>query len=208
MQDDLEALRAENSWLRQQTEGQQSQRPEPEAQTLASSAQPEVVNLIVRGADNRRGQRRRKSQLLYSAAAIVFLLVTAVIYFKDVWRSKAFDAAGLLPLGVEQPGDGNDKPEGAKAAPAAAHKPSVTMASRPAAASAKSGGRSGTNYQVVRSTRVFSQPNDGSRALARVEAGMEINVVDVRDDWLEVRSRHGRPSGFIKSDAAVIKELK
>jgi hypothetical protein len=90
----------------------------------------------------------------------------------------------------------------------AVDKPAAPQASPPASVPVKIPPLFGTNYQVVRSTRVFSQPNAGSQPLARVEAGMEINVVGVRDDWLEIRSRHGRPSGFIKSDAAVIKDPK
>jgi hypothetical protein len=30
-----------------------------------------------------------------------------------------------------------------------------------------------------------------------------VNVVAVRGDWLEVRSKHGNPPGFIKKDSAV-----
>jgi hypothetical protein len=67
---------------------------------------------------------------------------------------------------------------------------------------------SGASYEVVRSTRVFSEPNESSRPLARIEAGMEINVIGARDGWLEVRSRHGRPPGFIRKDTAVIKDLR
>jgi hypothetical protein len=30
-----------------------------------------------------------------------------------------------------------------------------------------------------------------------------VNVVSARDGWLEIRSKNGRPPGFIKSDTAV-----
>jgi hypothetical protein len=32
---------------------------------------------------------------------------------------------------------------------------------------------------------------------------MKINVVDSRDGWLEIRSKHGRPPGFVRQTAAV-----
>jgi hypothetical protein len=79
--------------------------------------------------------------------------------------------------------------------------------SRPAA-SVRPTPPAGTPYQVIRSTRVFTEPDDRSAPLARIEAGMEVTVVGVREGWLEVRSRHGRPAGFIKSDAAVIAALQ
>jgi hypothetical protein len=74
---------------------------------------------------------------------------------------------------------------------------------RRSALQARSASSTDAPYQVIRSTRVFGEPNDRSQPLARIEAGMQVNVVGVKDDWLEVRSRHGRPSGFIRSDAAV-----
>jgi hypothetical protein len=60
-----------------------------------------------------------------------------------------------------------------------------------------------SSYQVIRSTRVFSEPNESSRAVALVDAGTEIDVVGVHGQWLEVRSRHGRPPGFIRINNAV-----
>lgn len=57
-------------------------------------------------------------------------------------------------------------------------------------------------YEVIRTTSVFSEPRENSRRVAQVEAGTRVNVVDARGDWLEVRSRQGRPPGFIKKDAA------
>jgi hypothetical protein len=32
---------------------------------------------------------------------------------------------------------------------------------------------------------------------------MKINVVDSREGWLEIRSKHGRPPGFVRQAAAV-----
>jgi hypothetical protein len=60
-----------------------------------------------------------------------------------------------------------------------------------------------SSYQVIRSTRVFSEPNESSRPVALIDAGTEIDVVGVHGQWLEVRSRHGRPPGFIRINNAV-----
>lgn len=58
-------------------------------------------------------------------------------------------------------------------------------------------------YQVLYPTRVYSEPREDSTVVARIPRGMKVNVVGARRDWLEVRSRHGNPPGFIKKDSAV-----
>jgi uncharacterized protein YoxC len=58
-------------------------------------------------------------------------------------------------------------------------------------------------FKITRPTQVYSGPNDASQLIANIEPGMKINVVDSRDGWLEIRSKHGRPSGFVRQAAAV-----
>lgn len=58
-------------------------------------------------------------------------------------------------------------------------------------------------YRVVRATKLHSAASENSRTLAILDPGIQVNVVDARSGWLEIRSRHGRPPGFIKKDAAV-----
>jgi chromosome segregation ATPase len=58
-------------------------------------------------------------------------------------------------------------------------------------------------YQITRSTQVYSEPSDTSRLIANIKPGIKINVVDSRNGWLEIRSKHGRPSGFVRQRAAV-----
>jgi len=58
-------------------------------------------------------------------------------------------------------------------------------------------------YEVLYPTSVFSDAREDSRRLARIEAGTKVNVASVQGDWLEVRSKQGRPPGFIKKDSAV-----
>jgi chromosome segregation ATPase len=58
-------------------------------------------------------------------------------------------------------------------------------------------------YKITRSTQVYSEPSDTSRLIANIKPGIKINVVDSRDGWLEIRSKHGRPPGFVRQTAAV-----
>jgi len=58
-------------------------------------------------------------------------------------------------------------------------------------------------FKITHPTQVYSGPSVNSRLIANIERGMKINVVDSRDGWLEIRSKHGRPSGFVRQAAAV-----
>ena len=58
-------------------------------------------------------------------------------------------------------------------------------------------------FQTVRPTQVFSGPSEDSAFIADIGKGTKVNVVDSRDGWLEIRSKHGRPPGFIPEDSAV-----
>jgi Bacterial SH3 domain len=59
------------------------------------------------------------------------------------------------------------------------------------------------SYEIVRPTRVFSAPSEHSQLVANVEPGTQVNVVDSRNGWLEIRSKYGRPPGFIQKTAAI-----
>jgi hypothetical protein len=58
-------------------------------------------------------------------------------------------------------------------------------------------------FQTVRPTQVFSEPSEDSALVASIAKGVRLNVVDSREGWLEIRSKHGRPPGFIRRDEAV-----
>lgn len=57
-------------------------------------------------------------------------------------------------------------------------------------------------YKILSSTPVFSEPSEKSDIVASAATGMQVNVVGSQGDWLEIRSRYGRPPGFIKKSAA------
>lgn len=58
-------------------------------------------------------------------------------------------------------------------------------------------------YETVRSTSVHEEPVSGSRVLTRIVGGTQITVVRGVGDWLEVRSKHGNPPGFVRADDAM-----
>lgn len=59
------------------------------------------------------------------------------------------------------------------------------------------------SYEVIQPTRVFSAPRADSQLIANIEPGTQVNVVGSLDGWLEIRSKHGRPPGFIPKNAAI-----
>jgi cell division septum initiation protein DivIVA len=89
--------------------------------------------------------------------------------------------------------------------------PPARVAARPAdpippastAASARQGGEPGS-YETLRVTTVHEQPVNSSRVVAQIDRGTVITVVRSTGDWLEVRSNHGNPPGFIRRDDAMI----
>ena len=59
------------------------------------------------------------------------------------------------------------------------------------------------SYEIIQPTRVFSAPRADSQLIANIEPGTQVNVVGSQDGWLEIRSKHGRPPGFIPKNAAI-----
>lgn len=59
-------------------------------------------------------------------------------------------------------------------------------------------------YEMVRSTFVFEEPSASSRKVGNISDGTRVKVVGSTGDWLEVRSKVGRPPGFIRRDDAVL----
>lgn len=58
-------------------------------------------------------------------------------------------------------------------------------------------------YRTIRTTSVFEVPSDVSRKLATIPEGTTLRVVGSTDGWLEIRSRLGRPAGFVRKDDAM-----
>ncbi len=59
------------------------------------------------------------------------------------------------------------------------------------------------SYKALHRTAVYSQPRVDSPVISTIEPGAKVNVVDIQGIWLKIRSKHGRPSGFIREDSVV-----
>lgn len=58
-------------------------------------------------------------------------------------------------------------------------------------------------YETIRVTTVHEDPSASSRVIAQVGKGTKLTVVKSVGNWLEVRSRHGKPPGYIRWDDAM-----
>jgi hypothetical protein len=103
-------------------------------------------------------------------------------------------------------GDSIDKP--IRVAPAIPLAPPVDsriakVSEKATTAIVKSSSASSESYEIIQPTRVLSAPRADSQLIANIEPGTQVNVVGSRDGWLEIRSKHGRPPGFIPKAAAI-----
>jgi uncharacterized membrane-anchored protein YhcB (DUF1043 family) len=57
-------------------------------------------------------------------------------------------------------------------------------------------------YETTRSASVYESPSSAARVVTQIAKGTRINVVGSSGDWLEVRSKHGNPPGYVRSDDA------
>ena len=58
-------------------------------------------------------------------------------------------------------------------------------------------------YETVRATTVYEEPIGSARVLTQIAKGTQVTVVRSVGEWLEVRSKHGNPPGFIRVDDAM-----
>ena len=56
--------------------------------------------------------------------------------------------------------------------------------------------------EITRTSRVYAAPSELSQLIGDIEPGIKVSVVNSRDGWLEIPSKHGRPPGFIRRDVA------
>ena len=57
-------------------------------------------------------------------------------------------------------------------------------------------------YETTQATSVYENPSSTARVITQIGRGTRINVVSSASDWLEVRSKHGNPPGYVRSDDA------
>jgi hypothetical protein len=74
----------------------------------------------------------------------------------------------------------------------------VTAASLPAPVAARRAAEPGV-YETTRGTSVYESPSSTSRVISQIGGGTRVNVVSSAGEWLEVRSKHGNPPGYVRS---------
>jgi hypothetical protein len=47
-------------------------------------------------------------------------------------------------------------------------------------------------YEITRTSRIYAAPTEFSPRIGDIEPGMKVSVVNGRNGWLEVQSKHGR----------------
>jgi SH3 domain-containing protein len=75
-------------------------------------------------------------------------------------------------------------------------------ADTPPPAPSRRGAQPGT-YETIRPTTVYEEASGSSRVLTKIPKGTRVEVVRSSGDWLEVRSKHGNPPGFVRADDAM-----
>ena len=83
-------------------------------------------------------------------------------------------------------------------------KPAATKSSRNIVATAKQEPRPTSTYEITQPSRVYAAPTELSQPIGKIEPGVRVNVVNNRDGWLEIHSKHGRPPGFIRREMAAV----
>ena len=63
-------------------------------------------------------------------------------------------------------------------------------------------------YEVLRDTALLEKPSTSSREVALVQRGMTVNVVASVGEWLEVRSKYGKPPGYIRRQDVAPKQAQ
>jgi hypothetical protein len=155
------------------------------------------------GATNATGHKLGDAAISSGQATRVSLLLQGLVLHK--WRFGAIFASAILAIavaGITHKALKTESPSSTTPADtesAAAEKPSPAS---PRASIAPLPRVRGT-FQTVRATQIFSEPTEDSALVASIAKGVRLNVVDSREGWLEIRSKHGRPPGFIRRDEAV-----
>jgi hypothetical protein len=155
------------------------------------------------GATNATGHKLGDAAISSGKATRVSLFPSLVLHkwhFGAIFASAilAIAVAGLSIQALRTESPSSTTP--AHTETSAAEEPSTPASRRPSIAPLP---RVRGTFQTVRATQVFSEPSEDSALVASIAKGVRLNVVDSREGWLEIRSKHGRPPGFIRRDEAV-----
>ena len=86
--------------------------------------------------------------------------------------------------------------------------PTVPRPREPVSSRARSRPAEPGIYETIRTTSVFERPSGTSKKIATIEKETRVTVVGSVGEWLEVRSKHGNPPGFISREDAMFIERK
>jgi hypothetical protein len=151
-------------------------------------------------------QAKRGLGIFHALIALVACSAMAALFWSQSGEQPVIHAAKPLVLaGPEKkaaPTPVQQKRATASEAVASATpvgKANETPAAQPVKTKIQPAAAAGT-YEVTRSTRVFAAPTEFAQQLGEIEPGLKVNVVNARDGWLEIHSKHGRPPGYIRGD--------
>jgi len=152
-----------------------------------------------------------KSILIAAGIALVVILGGAGVYFgTDLLRPSgkqespgADEIPGKSAATVGAPPPMDENP-GESAATEGTPPYTPPASAAPAAASRRTADAG--IYETVRATTVFEQPSASSKSVASIASGVRVNIVSTAGNWLEVRSKSGKPPGFIRRGDAVFVE--
>jgi hypothetical protein len=204
MQCEIEALCAENSWLKHERLSDHDSSLQTQTSTDKSDRGYQGEGLSPFIFDSPGNRNLTKTRLLLGAAGLALFLAGLLSGYI------AFGKTTVAPSPVKQTDLQTNAPARTiPPAPAVNHSPDADA--KKAADTSKStvpikkraAPAAGNFYRVVRSTHVRSAPNASSEPVAEVRPGMAVKVVAIRGEWLQVQSLYGRPPGFIHKDTAV-----
>lgn len=114
--------------------------------------------------------------------------------------------AATAPVPAALPEPASSEPPAPPLAPAAKEvsTPAVKEKAQPAKAAevAKVQQPVAGTYEITQSSRVYAAPSELSQQMGDIEPGVRVNVVNSKNGWLEIHSKHGRPPGFIRKEGA------
>jgi len=73
----------------------------------------------------------------------------------------------------------------------------------PATSAGSLRGRAGVEpgtYESARTASVYEAPASSSKIVTQISKGTQLTVVRSVGDWVEIRSKHGNPPGYIRAD--------
>jgi hypothetical protein len=57
-------------------------------------------------------------------------------------------------------------------------------------------------YEITKPSHVYAAPSELSQPMGDIEPGTKVSVVNGKNGWLEIYSKHGRPPGYIRKEIA------